>query len=197
MPTFSNMKTTVARRLGDDNLATLAGEWLNFTQRQMVPLLPWRELVVPATIAVSTMSTQLPSGFVKMMGRPVFAVDGLPLFRASQAQMRRQDPTAVATKPRLFFVRFDQATKRHYLEVYPEPDVSYTLDYDYLTTAVDMSGASDTPVFPEVYHYVLEGGAIEIGRGFENKADEPLDLQKFTKYLTDAVAHAVAQTGNG
>ena len=191
--TLSEMQAIVARRLGDDSVAmrALATDWLNLTQRAMVPLVPWNDLLVTSTLNVTGVSTALPAGYVRLYGNPVLATTGAPIFSAKIHELRTLAATP-AGPPQYYAVVFDAALATHQFRVRPNPDVSYLVDFDYIQGAVDLVNGTDRPVFPDVYHHILVTGAVEMGKDFDAKTDRPVEYQKYQDMLAAVVRQAAS-----
>jgi hypothetical protein len=70
--------------------------------------------------------------------------------------------------------------------VYPAPDKSYELVYEYYRLPVDLISAADVPSVPEQFRYVILDGAMHYAYYFRgNTQDATLHFQKFEEGIKD------------
>lgn len=70
--------------------------------------------------------------------------------------------------------------------VHPVPNYAYELVYEYYKTTVELSGATDVPVYPEQFRPIIVDGAMYYAYTFRgNTQDATLHLQKFNDGIKD------------
>lgn len=70
--------------------------------------------------------------------------------------------------------------------VHPVPNYAYELVYEYYKNTVDLSSATDVPVYPEQFRPVIVDGAMYYAYTFRgNTQDATLHLQKFNDGIKD------------
>lgn len=89
--------------------------------------------------------------------------------------------TGIRTIPRYVF-----RTPSQEYGVYPPPDKSYELVYEYYRLPVDLENATDVPSVPEQFRYVIVDGAMYHAYLFRgNTQDAQMQLQKFEEGIKD------------
>ena len=89
--------------------------------------------------------------------------------------------TSIRSLPKRVFRTPDQQ-----YGVHPVPNYAYKLVYEYYKNTVDLSSATDVPVYPEQFRPVIVDGAMYYAYTFRgNTQDATLHLQKFNDGIKD------------
>jgi len=95
--------------------------------------------------------------------------------------IKQEDTSDVGSVPK-YIVR----TPDNNFLLYPYPDKSYTLAYEYYKSTVQLSVANDVPVIPEQFRQVVVDGATAYGYQYRGEAQQySINFDRFDRGITN------------
>jgi len=172
-------------------------DFLNLGQKEIAGAFPrWPELQSTATLTLTDGDEDydLANDFWKMR-KIVITTDNYEreLLEINYQDFRTRHPnTSDDSKSEPIYWYFDPSDNDD-IRVYPIPDRSYTVSYDYIVVPSDMSADSDTPFFASRYHHILVDFALAMyyESAYEARFDKAgYYRQKFQEKLAELISDA-------